>query len=120
MGSLKRVLLISAFILAFSFVSFAQEQRVKFAKGKSSVTLTGKLATNGEKSYVIGARANQCMVLSVNSPNRNVSADVGGNEVSNGDLIPLRSTDDYIITLHNNASATTFSLTITIKNRSCE
>jgi hypothetical protein len=120
MNSISKILIVSAFIFVLSFASFAQEQRVRFAKGKSSVTLKGKIASGGEKSYVVGARADQCMVLSVNSPNRKISADVGGNEVVNGEMIPLRSTNDYIITLYNNGSATTFSLTISIKNYSCE
>lgn len=120
MGLISKISVISALVFVLSFASSAQEQRVRFAKGKSSVTLKGKITKNGEKSYVLGARANQCMVLSFTSANSQVSVDVGGNEIGNGDLIPLRSTDDYIITLHNYSSATTFSLTITIRNRSCE
>jgi hypothetical protein len=51
----------------------------------------------------------------VRSRNGDVSVDIGGNDVGTGTTIQLRSTDDYIITVHNDGRATGYSLYISIR-----
>lgn len=45
----------------------AEPNRVKFAKGKSSATLTGTLSNNQQMEYVFGAKAGQKITLKVTS-----------------------------------------------------
>lgn len=80
--------------LAFS------QTRIRFARGKSSATVTGTLNSGSGRSYVLGARAGQYMTVRVSSRD-SISVDVGGNDLGEGDTIELRSTDDYIITVYN-------------------
>lgn len=45
----------------------AEANRVKFAKGKSSATLTGTLSNDEQMEYVFGAKAGQKITLKVTS-----------------------------------------------------
>lgn len=60
-----------ATILLCSFVSaFAQKaepNRINFARGKSSATLSGTLSNNDQMDYVFGAKAGQKITLKVTS-----------------------------------------------------
>lgn len=60
-----------AIILLGSFVSaFAQKaepNRINFARGKSSATLSGTLSNNEQMEYVFGAKAGQKITLKVTS-----------------------------------------------------
>jgi hypothetical protein len=93
---------------------FAQT-RIRFARGRSSTTVTGSLSAGGKRSYILRASEGQTMTVRVSSRNGNVSVDLGGNDVGTGDTVELRSTDEYIITVHNNGGATSYSLYVAVK-----
>ncbi len=91
------------------------QTRIRFARGASSATVTGKLSPGYTRSYVVGARAGQSMTVRVRSAG-NVWLDIGGNEVGEGITIECRSTDDYIITVHNDDDhASNYSLYVAIR-----
>ena len=94
--------------------AFAQT-RIRFARGRSSATVNGNLSWRGERSYVLRASAGQTMTVRVSSENASVRVDLGGNDVGQGTSVELRSTDDYIITVHNDGSATRFTLYVAIR-----
>lgn len=94
-------------------VGFSQT-RIRFARGMSSATVTGKLAGGDSRSYVVGARARQMLTVSVRGAG-DFWIDIGGNDVDDGTTIECRSTDDYIITVHNDSDyASNFSLYVAI------
>jgi len=55
------------------------------------------------------------MTVRVSSNNGDVHVDLGGNDVGTGTTVELRSTDEYIITVHNNGGATTYSLYVAVR-----
>ena len=91
------------------------QTRLRFARGRTSTTVSGNIASGGSRSYILGASRGQTMTVSVRSRNGDVSVDIGGNDVGTGTTIQLRSTDDYIITVHNDGRATGYSLYISIR-----
>jgi hypothetical protein len=65
------------------------QTRIRFARGRTSATV---------------------------SASGRVWVDIGGNDVGRGTTIQLRSTDDYIITVHNEmGSSTRYSLYVSIR-----
>ena len=95
--------------LAFS------QTRIRFARGKSSATVSGNLYSGATRAYILGARRGQTMSVKVTSAG-NVSVDIGGNDMGTGDTVELRSTDDYIITVHNGGGkAAKYSLYVSIR-----
>ncbi|HQU83211.1 MAG TPA: hypothetical protein PKY59_08815 [Pyrinomonadaceae bacterium] len=68
-----KLIIIAALTLLFSINLFAQNggkaepNRVKFAKGKSSIVLTGTLSNDEQMEYVFGAKAGQKITLKVTS-----------------------------------------------------
>ncbi len=91
------------------------QTRIRFARGRTSATVSGTLSGSGSRSYVLGASRGQTMTVRVSSGNGDVHVDLGGNEVGTGTTIQLRSTDDYIITVHNEGGATKYSLYVGIR-----
>lgn len=79
------------------------QTRIRFARGRTSATVSGTLYSGGERSYILGARRGQTMTVRVTSA-QDVRIDIGGNDVGTAETIELRSTDDYIITVHNEAT----------------
>lgn len=95
-------------------VAFSQT-RIRFARGRSSATVSGSLSAGGERSYILRASEGQTMTVRVTSRNGDVSVDIGGNDFGTGDSVELRSTDEYIITVHNNGGATSYSLYVAVR-----
>jgi hypothetical protein len=91
------------------------QTRLRFARGRTSTTVSGNIASGSSRSYILGASRGQTMTVSVKSRSGNVSVDIGGNDVGTGTTIELRSTDDYIITVHNDGGATSYSLYVSIR-----
>lgn len=92
------------------------QTRIRFARGRTSATVSGTLSGFGSRSYVLGASRGQTMTVRVSSGSGRVWADIGGNDIGRGTTITLRSTDDYIITVHNElGSSTRYSLYVSIR-----
>lgn len=96
-------------------VAFSQT-RIRFARGRTAATVSGTLGGLSSRSYVVGASRGQTMTVRVSSGSGRVWVDIGGNDMGRGDTIQLRSTDDYIITVHNEVSnSTRYSLYVSIR-----
>src|SRR5688572_25835130 len=82
------------------------QTRIRFARGRSSATVSGSLSSGAERSYILRASRGQTMTVRVSSRNGDVHVDLGGNDIGTGTTVELRSTDDYIITVHNEGGST--------------
>jgi hypothetical protein len=91
------------------------QTRIRFARGRTSTTVAGSLSSGSERAYILRASAGQTMTVRVSSRSGNVSVDLGGNDVGTGTSVELRSTDEYIITVHNDGGATSYSLYVAIR-----
>ena len=92
------------------------QTRIRFARGRSSTTVSGSLGSGAERSYILRASAGQTMTVRVNSRSNDVWVDLGGNGVDRGTTVELRSTDEYIITVHNTGGYTaSYSLYVAIR-----
>ncbi len=91
------------------------QTRLRFPRGRTSATVSGSISSLSSRSYVLGASRGQTMTVRVNSKTNGVWVDIGGNDVGKGTTIELRSTDDYIITVHNDGGATKYSLLVSIR-----
>lgn len=95
---------------ALECVSAQTWTRIRFARGRTSATVSGSIRGNAQRKYVLGARAGQ--TLSANISSRNGCVVLGNQETSTS-----YSTDqgDNIIDVFNNCrGATTFTLTVSI------
>jgi len=99
--------------------------RINFAAGATSAGLSGSIPAHGSKQYVLGAGANQVMMINVVSPSGVVTMAVVG--VNTGQvMVPasseisfwqgrLSASQDYLIRLINNSgSSANFSMGVTI------
>jgi len=70
----------------------AQEQRVRFERGRTSAVIKGAVSHGREVVYVLGARAGQTLIVyvSTNSPNHDVVFSIKG---PGGDLTDDIGTD---------------------------
>lgn len=95
-------------------LSFSQE-RIRFARGKSSATVKGKLSSGYSRTYVVGARKGQMLTVRIEAAGY-FWFDIGGNEIEESSVtIECRSTDDYEITVHNDDDySTNYSLFVAI------
>ncbi len=91
------------------------QTRIRFARGKSSATVSGKLNGDYQRIYVVGARAGQMMTVRLKTAG-NVWFDIGGSEPEDSSItIECDSTDDYEITVHNEDDYTnSYSLFVAI------
>ena len=118
--------------LVFGMTAYAQgggkaePNRIKFAAGKSSATLTGKLSRDEQMEYVFGARKGQKVIIS-NSNSGLFDFKVFSEEnFSEGDFdssptytFEVPATGDYMLYIRKKQVKTPrtarFSLTLTIK-----
>ncbi len=95
--------------------SLAQTTNIRFARGSSSATVSGKIGKNGERIYTVRGRKGQRITVSMRSGNNYVFAGVeaiGQGRTVTGTL-PYDSS--YIIELSNGGNATNYSMTVTIR-----
>ncbi|CAN5435598.1 hypothetical protein BH10ACI3_BH10ACI3_13190 [soil metagenome] len=108
----KKLLIAAAFMFslaAFSQTS-AQSTQIRFAKGRTSATVSSSVPKFGAKSYILGARQGQIMTASISSKGDCVKFENGATslnqETHNG---------DNIIGLVNRCGSTiSFTLTVSI------
>ncbi len=94
--------------------SFAQT-RIRFARGRSSATVTGSLAAGATRGFVLGARAGQTLTATLSCGN-------GKCDFTQGDLHDtqyshyVESNGDVYISIDNHGSrGTNFTMTVSIQ-----
>ena len=130
-----KLLTVVGILFLFAVNSFAQggkaePNRIKFAKAKSSATVSGTLSNNEQMEYIFGAKAGQTVTLKVTSVPK---GDLFAFSVSGADDIELQTeydsyadytftapeTGDYLVFVTKRPTEKVpkakFSLTLTIK-----
>lgn len=105
--------LLFALIIVFSISSetFAN-QRIRFARGRTSATVSGKIPNGGRVCYVANARAGQTLTATVSSRNGQVEIFESG-DTSYQYYVEISG--DQSICVDNLRWATTYSLTVSIR-----
>lgn len=92
----------------------AQTTRVRFARGRNSATVSGKLAASKMRSYVLRASAGQVLTATLSSRNGKVDFTQGSLHDTQYSRT-LDSDGDVYIDIDNHGGATTYTLTVSIQ-----
>jgi hypothetical protein len=91
------------------------QSRIRFARGRTSATVSGTMAAGGARDYVLGARRGQTLTATLSCGN-------GKCDFAQGDLHDTQysqyvdSNGDVYITIHNHGrQATRFTMTVSIQ-----
>lgn len=98
-------------IMSLMFVSAGEAQtRIRFARGRTSATVSGTVAAGARRTYVLGARQGQYLSGNVSSRNGCVKFTEGSTSVGFA-----TDSGDNILSITNYCSrATTFTMTVSI------
>lgn len=116
---MRKILSIILTTAILSIIIFAQDGVIKFAKGKTSATVSGKINKGEEKAFTFNAKEGQTLKLKVTSINKKVSLagyGEGGDEslVTTIDATTDAGENTFTVTNRGNI-ATNFTLTVTVK-----
>jgi hypothetical protein len=104
--------LIAALFMLFGNVSANGDKRIRFAKGRTSATVGGIVATGGRICYFAGARSGQTLTATVSSRSGKVQILESG-ETSY--TYQIEVTGDQSVCVDNIGNATRYSLTVAIR-----
>ncbi len=107
-------LIVVAIVVSAGLVSMASttERRIRFERGRSSATVTGRVPTGGRICYVAGARRGQLLEAYVSSPTGKVVIfESGFKEYAER----IEVTGDQSICVDNLGKSSTYKLTISIR-----
>ncbi|HMQ05143.1 MAG TPA: hypothetical protein PKD26_14580 [Pyrinomonadaceae bacterium] len=101
-------------------------KRIRFAKGKSSATVRGAVIRGETDTYIVGARAEQMMSVSVSSlennavftlqgPDGDYLQDAGEEDDARGVTVSLPYNGDYRIKVSGTRGNATYRLTVAIR-----
>jgi len=118
------VTILAMIVLTGAVFALQTATRIRFAKGKSSATMTGTVGDSGMKDYILRGNKGQQLTASVTSACESVQIIVIDN--GTGQVISeepateyadeLPGTDDYIIRVQNSDSASCkFTLKVGMK-----
>ena len=86
--------------------------RIKFPRGRTSATMTGRVSAGGRVCYFAGARRGQQLTATLSSRSGNVQI------LESGDTsysYEIETSGDQSICVDNLAGATTYTLTVSIR-----
>lgn len=108
-------LLILVMVGVISTTDLLAQSRVRFARGRTSASLSGTLAAGGERSYVLGARSGQTLTATLSCGNGRCDFAQGARHDTQYSQYVDRNGDVYI-TIHNHGNrATRFTFTVSIQ-----
>lgn len=102
---------IALIVFSVSSEAFA-DTRIRFAKGRSSATVSGKIGTGGRVCYVAGARSGQTLTATVSSRSGKVQIFESG-ETSY--TLNVDYSGDQSVCVDNLRGATSYTLTVSIR-----
>ncbi|HSI89082.1 MAG TPA: hypothetical protein VK918_08505 [Pyrinomonadaceae bacterium] len=106
-----RTIAAAVLIAAASLSTFA-EIRIRFAKGRTSATVAGRVAEGGRICYVAGARRGQLLTATVSSNTGRVSIFESGETAYSYDI---EVSGDQSVCVDNLGRAATYRLTVSIR-----
>ena len=105
-------IIVAGMILLLTGVDAFADTRIRFARGRTSATMTGKIADGGRVCYVAGAKRGQTLTATVSSRSGKVQIFESG-ETSYSQYVDYSG--DQSICVDNLARATTYTLTVSIR-----
>jgi hypothetical protein len=132
-GNMKIRLLLFTVLTAIAVFSLAVitsadgiTKRIKFARGKSSATVSNAVIRGDRDTYIVGARAEQMMTVKITSleknavfqiedPNGEYLQDAGEEDDATSVTNSLPETGDYRIIVGGTRGNASYKLTVTIK-----
>lgn len=103
------VFILVLILVVSSFEAFAQT-RIRFARGRTSTSVSGTVGAFAERSYVLGARRGQ--YLSANISSRNGCVKFGNGATSTSYI--TSAGNNYLYLSNGCRRATSFTLTVSI------
>ena len=100
-----------AMIFSLSMLAFG-DIRIRFARGRTSATVTGRVANGGRVCYYAGARRGQTLNATISSGTGKVMIFESGDISYNYEI---ESSGDQSICVDNLARATNYTLTVSIR-----
>jgi hypothetical protein len=120
--------LLTVLALALTSITSADgiRKRIKFAKGKNSVIVSGAVVRGDRDTYIVGAKAGQMMTVRITSPEKNAVfqirdaseeylQDAGEADDATGLTSDLPSTGDYEIIIGGTRGNASYKMTVSIK-----
>lgn len=105
-----RIAVLGLLVLAFSTEMFAQT-RIRFARGRTSASVSGTLAANDTRDYVVGARSGQTFSGNVSSRGNCIKF---GQSNTTGLTITMDEGNNFFSLTNYCRKATAFTMTISI------
>ena len=115
---LKRIglkLSILAMMLTMAAADLTAQTRIRFARGRSSATVSGNLAAGATRGYVLRASAGQSLSATLSSTNGKVDFTQGSLHDTQYSQTVEENGDVYISVDNHGSRATKFTLTISIQ-----
>ena len=97
-------------ILVISTSDISAQTRIRFARGRTSTTVSGTIGGNSTRTYVLGAKYGQYLSANVSSRNGCVKFSSGATETS----YITDPGNNYLYLSNNCRSQTGFTLTVSI------
>lgn len=111
--SVKFLILVMIGVMSVS--DLLAQTRIRFARGRTSATISTTIPGNGEKTYVLGVRSGQTLSATVSCGNGNcdfAQGDVDDTQYSEY----IEDTGDTYITIHNHGNrATRVTMTVSVQ-----
>lgn len=107
-----KILILVMVVLSISEITSAADTRIRFARGRTSATVTGRVGTGGRVCYVANARAGQILTATVSSRTGQVMIFESG-ETSY--RLEVEYSGDQSVCVDNLRGATAYSLTVSIR-----
>lgn len=108
---LTRLLAALSIIFLFGCTDLFGQTRIRFARGRYSATVSGTLASNRYKEFVVRARAGQSLIAKVSSGTGRV---VMAEDYETQYFLDLTEDGDYTVQIMNTGRTTWYRLTISI------
>ena len=111
MKFLSKIVAITALFASTNIFALA-DTRIRFAKGRTSATVTGRVTNGGRVCYFAGARPGQQFTATVSSRSGTIVIFESGETSYNYEV---ETGGDQSVCVDNLAGATTYSLTVSIR-----
>src|SRR5690606_11469167 len=103
---------VAALLVSAAAVNTFADIRIRFAKGRTSATVTGKVAEGGRICYVAGARRGQLLTATVSSNTGKVRIFESGETAYSSEV---EISGDQSVCVDNLSKAATYRLTVSIR-----
>lgn len=110
---ISRAIAVSMIVVMTHIVSLPQT-RIRFARGRSSATVTGNIGAGGSRMYVLAARAGQTLYARIRSGNGRVTITLPNGRGTTSDEY-ITEEGDNTVGIYNSGGATKFTLTVSIR-----